>query len=66
MVKTRKQPLTVTAQFQNSLTALMDTLNQVMFHLYSIHRIPVALNVNDGIEIDVDPMTYSKTTFGFI
>lgn len=27
-VKTRKQPLTVTAQFQNSLTALMDTLNQ--------------------------------------
>lgn len=28
-VKTRKQPLTVTAQFQNSLTALMDTLNQV-------------------------------------
>lgn len=29
MVKTRKQPLTVTAQFQNSLSALMDTLNQV-------------------------------------
>lgn len=28
-IKTRKQPLTVTAQFQNSLTALMDTLNQV-------------------------------------
>lgn len=28
-VKTRKQPLTVTAQFQNSLSALMDTLNQV-------------------------------------
>lgn len=28
-VKTRKQPLTVTAQFQNSLGALMDTLNQV-------------------------------------
>lgn len=28
-VKTRKQPLTVTAQFQNSLAALMDTLNQV-------------------------------------
>lgn len=27
-VKTRKQPLTVTAQFQNSLSALMDTLNQ--------------------------------------
>ncbi|GAB0091609.1 hypothetical protein DMENIID0001_064650 [Sergentomyia squamirostris] len=27
-VKTRKQPLTVSAQFQNSLTALMDTLNQ--------------------------------------
>lgn len=27
-IKTRKQPLTVTAQFQNSLTALMDTLNQ--------------------------------------
>lgn len=27
-VKTRKQPLTVTAQFQNSLAALMDTLNQ--------------------------------------
>lgn len=33
MVKTRKQPLTVTAQFQNSLTALMDTLNQVIFPL---------------------------------
>jgi hypothetical protein len=28
-VKTRKQPLTVTAQFQNSLIALMETLNQV-------------------------------------
>ncbi|XP_055697604.1 unconventional myosin-IXa-like isoform X2 [Phlebotomus papatasi] len=27
-IKTRKQPLTVSAQFQNSLTALMDTLNQ--------------------------------------
>ncbi|XP_070489965.1 unconventional myosin-IXb-like isoform X3 [Chironomus tepperi] len=27
-VKTRKQPLTVTAQFQNSLIALMETLNQ--------------------------------------
>lgn len=27
-IKARKQPLTVTAQFQNSLTALMDTLNQ--------------------------------------
>ena len=29
-VKTRKQPLTVTAQFQNSLIALMETLNQVI------------------------------------
>lgn len=29
-VKTRKQPLTVTAQFQSSLSALMDTLNQVI------------------------------------
>ena len=28
-VKTRKQPLTVAAQFQNSLIALMETLNQV-------------------------------------
>lgn len=28
-IKTRKQPLTVTAQFQVSLNALMDTLNQV-------------------------------------
>ncbi|XP_053672693.1 unconventional myosin-IXa-like [Anopheles nili] len=27
-IKTRKQPLTVTAQFQNSLIALMETLNQ--------------------------------------
>lgn len=32
-IKTRKQPLTVTAQFQNSLTALMDTLNQVWFFI---------------------------------
>lgn len=31
-VKARKQPLTVTAQFQNSLGALMDTLNQVNSH----------------------------------
>lgn len=30
-VKSRKQPLTVTAQFQNSLIALMETLNQVSF-----------------------------------
>lgn len=28
-VKTRKLPLTVAAQFQNSLIALMETLNQV-------------------------------------
>lgn len=28
-IKTRKQPLTVTAQFQNSLSSLMDTLHQV-------------------------------------
>lgn len=35
-IKTRKQPLTVTAQFQNSLTALMDTLNQVCFHILTI------------------------------
>jgi hypothetical protein len=28
-VKTRKQPLTVAAQFHNSLIALMETLNQV-------------------------------------
>lgn len=33
-IKTRKQPLTVTAQFQNSLTALMDTLNQVSIHYH--------------------------------
>lgn len=30
-VKTRKLPLTVAAQFQNSLIALMETLNQVSF-----------------------------------
>lgn len=28
-VKTRKLPLTVAAQFQNSLNALMETLDQV-------------------------------------
>jgi hypothetical protein len=36
-VKTRKQPLTVTAQFQNSLIALMETLNQVnIFRGYQV------------------------------
>lgn len=34
-VKTRKQPLTVTAQFQNSLIALMETLNQVIILIIS-------------------------------
>lgn len=33
-IKTRKQPLTVTAQFQNSLSALMDTLNQVKWWMW--------------------------------
>lgn len=32
-VKTRKLPLTVAAQFQNSLIALMETLNQVSVFL---------------------------------
>lgn len=44
-IKTRKQPLTVTAQFQNSLTALMDTLNQVCNSQYDSITIIVSIYV---------------------
>lgn len=38
-IKTRKQPSTVTAQFQNSLSALMDTLNQVSVYNFILMKI---------------------------
>ena len=44
-IKTRKQPLTVTAQFQNSLIALMETLNQVSYMaIYEDNNEPTASN----------------------
>lgn len=50
-IKTRKQPLTVTAQFQISLTALMDTLNQVGYS-YEIFKKKIDTSLKQRISIE--------------